>query len=114
MSSLILGDHDKAALLARAIVKDKIDVGDIASVLTESIKDDGVYDELYTAVDSEYPALKQRFEDLDDRIDDLPNEEAKKVCGEYSELLRTMEFAQTISFFHLGFAAALQLLGRKS
>jgi hypothetical protein len=111
MSQMVAGNHARAERIAREIVK-PLDVGDIESLVTADFNAE-VYDELYTAVDSDYPEIQKQLDDLDQRIDALQDEEAKKLCGEYSKALRDLDWPHTMAWFHLGFAAALRLLGRK-
>jgi len=103
-------NHHRVARIARKIAK-PLSVGDIEFVVSEGMTADEL-EELCSAVDPEsYKELKKKEADLEHRLELLPDEEAKKLCGEYWNVVQELDYCKTLGWFHLGFQSALKLLG---
>jgi hypothetical protein len=103
-----MGNQTRAAQIAREIVK-PLAVSDLECMLAEQIIGEET-EKLYTAVDPDYSTVDKRAAELKRQIESLP-EEAKALCGEYSDLLLQRETTRQIAWFNLGFQAAIRLLG---
>jgi hypothetical protein len=101
----------RAMRVARKIVK-PLDWADIESVVTNSMNQ-SEYDELFTAVDSDFLKSEKHLQQLYQTLRDvLPDEESRKLLGDYSDLHLRQDTTKMIAWFQLGYATALRLLGR--
>jgi len=109
--SYCVGNQAKAARIARQIVK-PLDVTDVECVVSGGMKYPEEHHKLYTAIRPDYAEMERRYHDLWDRLkESIDSEEVKKMLGELSDAEIDLRGAREMAWFHLGFAAALRLMG---
>jgi hypothetical protein len=105
-------DQGKAQEIARRIMSDW-DVGDLENLITERVQFDDKR-RILSEIDPEYDALENEaidiYEKLLKRLQNKEDQEALRRCSDIQNELLTTE---SICGFHLGFAAAVELLRKK-
>ncbi len=113
MSLLYFGKMEnqaRAQRIAREIVK-PLAVSDLECIIGNSMGvSSGKHDRLFAAVDPDYPALEKGLAEIDQQLKSLPKE-VQSLFSEYSDLMIQEDAIRQLAWFHLGFQAALRLLG---
>jgi len=104
------GNHQRAARIAREIVK-PLSAGDLECVITDNMEN-SEWERMEAALDpAEYARLNKKIDEIHRRVEKIGSEEAENLCDEYYSTLIDLEWFKQSSWFHLGFQAALRLLG---
>ena len=111
--SITTRDRGKAQEIARQIMA-RWDVGDLENVMTEWIEVDDKL-RILSEIEPKYDALEKELIEIYGRLlKRLKNKEDRKALERHSDIQVQLLTAESICGFHLGFAAALQLLGSES
>ena len=103
------GNHTHAAQIARDTVK-QLDPSDVEHAISEAMR---IPEQrrIYAAVDPEYLAWDQRRKELEKKLETICGEKAQPLLTEYADVWWPLIGVMERAWFHLGWAAALRLLG---
>lgn len=111
--SVVMRSQGKAQELAREIVSGW-DVGDLECLITDHMEEDERR-RILAEIEPKYDALEKEMIEISRALEKcLTNKKHLKMVNRHSEIQRDLSVNEAIAEFHLGFAAALRLLGRKS
>jgi len=108
--SVTTRDQGKAQAVARKLMTGW-DVGDLENLMTEQIPEEERR-KLLSKIEPEYDAMEKDSSKLYTELHkQLKRKTHKEALGRYSEIQLELNTAAGQAGFHLGFAAALELLG---
>jgi hypothetical protein len=108
--SVTTRNQGKAQAIARKLMTGW-DVGDLENLMTEHISDEQRR-KLLSQIDPQYDAIEAEASKIyTDLYKQLKQKTEKEALGRYSEIHLEMSTTEGQAGFHLGFAAALELLG---
>ena len=106
-----IANYGKAQAVAQEIAA-AIDVGDVEVMLVDQISDEERR-QLMKEIDKEYEQLANESLAILKRLGQKLHKNDRRDLNRFADIEYSRSSANGIAGFHLGFAAALRLLGRK-